>query len=820
MKKKVLLYGLSTYKNKGVEAIVQSTINQIDRKKYKISAASFDYSYNKNFYQREISRYIKHYKKSNELSKEERKLEEKYKSMPFNYNNFELLYQNEVVDELAKSDICISIGGDNYCYGYNTWLYALDSKSHELGKKTVLWGASLFEEITDLELINNLNNFDVLVIRESLSYNAIKKYIPEDKLILAKDPAFSLSIKRKKLNIWYQKNKNYIVLNLSPLTIKKTVKANPRFKAILDLINYILEETDYSICLLPHVTTEDCNDLTVLRKIKRYYKTENRVFLEEENHNCNELKYIISKSKILVTSRTHASIAGYSTCIPTLVIGYSVKAKGIAKDLFNSIDDYVIDCNELTTDNLLQKFNFIDCNREKISELLKKQMPDIISETSNIFDMVLKKLEEQDKRICSREKCIGCGLCSAKCPQNAINMLEDSEGYSYSSIDTSRCINCNLCKKNCPLNNLPQKGTDYKREFYAAKNRNEVERKKSTSGGVFSVLAEKILSEQGIVYGCEMKNYQAQHIRITNYEELEKIRGSKYIQSDIKAIYKEIEEDLKINKKVLFSGTPCQIGTIKSLIKEDYENLITVSIICHGILNSRMLKEYISGLEKSDNKISELNFRVKDNGWTKSSICYKENGVRKVKKFTDDTLMYLYLKDKITRKSCYNCQFKGKNNVADIILGDYWGIELTNKKFYDENGVSAVIINSRKGKEIFDNVKNKLNITLGSYEDIVKYNPSLEKSINKPLDRVKLMHYIRKNIYNGLKELENDTKLSEKEYELNQIKNENENLKVENNELINELISIKSSKRWKLVNKTFNFFKKPLNIIKNIRGGK
>ena len=155
-KKKILLYGLSTYKNKGVEAIVQSTINQIDLRKYNISAASHDYEYNNNFYTKEMSKYIKHYKKSEDLNAEEKKQEEKYKNMPFDYNNFELLYQNEVVKEMEDSDICISIGGDNYCYNYNTWLYALDKKSHDLGKKTVLWGASLFENITDLNLINNI----------------------------------------------------------------------------------------------------------------------------------------------------------------------------------------------------------------------------------------------------------------------------------------------------------------------------------------------------------------------------------------------------------------------------------------------------------------------------------------------------------------------------------------------------------------------------------------------------------------------------------------------------------------------------------------
>ena len=168
-------------------------------------------------------------------------------------------------------------------------------------------------------MIENLNNFDVL--------DAIKNYVDPKKIIFAKDPAFSMPTTKVELNEWYEKNKYFMILNVSPLTIKNEIG----YKAVVDLLKHVLKNTKYSICLLPHVTTEDCNDLDILNELKREFSNNKRVYLEENEYDCRELKYIISKSKLVVAARTHASIAAYSTCVPTLVIGYSVKAKGIAK---------------------------------------------------------------------------------------------------------------------------------------------------------------------------------------------------------------------------------------------------------------------------------------------------------------------------------------------------------------------------------------------------------------------------------------------------------------------------------------------------------
>lgn len=797
MKKKVLLYGVGTYKNRGVEAIVQSTLNQINTEDYEVSVATHDYNYNKEKYTDKVKKYIKHYTKSNELSKEDKALENYYKSIPFDYNNFELLYQKEVVNTLEESDICISVGGDNYCYDFCTWLYALDKKSKDTKKKTVLWGASLFEEIEDNELINNLRNFDVLVIRESLSYNAVSKYVPKEKILYVPDPAFSLEKKEVQLDNWY-KNRKVIALNLSPLTIKNETQ----YQAVIDLINYILKETRYSICLLPHVTTEDCNDLTILKEIKDKYSNEERIYLEKDIYDCNELKYIISKCEMLIAARTHASIAAYSQCIPTLVIGYSVKAKGIAKDLFGQYDDYVISSQELTSDKLLEKFKFINKNKNKIIKTLEEKHNYLVTESKDIFTKVINMLEKQDKQtICDRDYCIGCGVCNAKCPKNAITMQRNQEGFLYPVVDEEKCIDCNLCRNNCPIN-IKNKEIKFTPEIYAVKNKNTTERINSTSGGVFSVLSKIVLENKGIVYGCEMLNNKAKHIRITQKKDLEKIRGSKYIQSSIIDILPQLKKDLDNKKEVLFSGTPCQIGAIKAFLKKDYPNLITVSVICHGVINDMLLDKYIKELEdRYHSKITDFKFRTKENGWTKSSIKYKVDNKEIVKKFIDDPLMDLYLTDTILRESCYRCKYKGNNNYADLIIGDYWGIEVTMPDFYDENGVNSLIINSKKGKTFINKNKffDSVLYQLGTMESVEKYNPQLKVPTTRPNTRNIAFSKI------------NDESIMNIYLEI--VQRKNKELREKLDKTTYELNSIKHSKRWYLTNKIFNIINR-LRIFK------
>ena len=806
MRKKILLYGIGTFKNRGVEAIINSTLSMIDSKKYNVTLATYDFDYNKEKY-KDIAK-VKHYYKSEELTEEEQKKEQEYKNLPFDYHNFEKLYQKDVIKAIDDSDICISVGGDNYCYPYCNWLYTLDEYAHQKRKRTILWGASLFDEITDDDLINDLDKFDILVIRESLSYNAVKKYIPENKLIYAPDPAFSMLPQKVNLNAWYRGRK-IVAINVSPLTVQNEGQK----QAIYDLIEYLLKETKYSVLLLPHVTTEDCNDLDILQKLKDKYKQEDRIYLELENYNCQQLKYIISKCKLLVAARTHASIAAYSTGVPTLVIGYSVKSRGLAKDLFGNFKNYVISKDELNSQNLINSFRYIDENQEKIRKTLNEKIPKIKETSLNLFNLVLDKIKEQEEQeICKRDSCIGCSVCASKCPHNAITMVENDEGFIYPKIDLKKCTHCNICRNNCPINKQAQKENQFKKECYAAINLNTEEQLKSTSGGMFSILAHAILNMNGVVYGSCMKGTKAEHIRVTKEKELDEIRGSKYIQSSIINIYDKLKKDLNSNKPVLFCGTPLQIGAIKTFLGKDYDNLLLVSLLCHGVMSQTIFEKYIKELEEDRNtQVEKFKFRTKNNKWTTASIEYKamDNNTQ-VEKFIDNDLMKLYLKNYILRESCYDCQFRRDNNEADIILGDFWGIEVIDREMLDEKGVSALVINSAKGKEfinkneIFSKIKSKKE----NINDMIKYNPVLIKSVIKPKDRKKALNDLKNNSIKLVSQYYyNYQELNNKEKELAQKVTQ---IKVENERLYRKLNSILNSKRWKLMDKGINKINKIL----------
>ena len=791
--KKILLYGIGSLQNRGCEALVNSTIAQFDSTD-EIIAATFDYENDKDMYKDRIKKFVNHHKHDEEKFSEDEKTEfKKLQQQKFDSNNYETFYQRDVIKEMKNSDYVIHIGGDNYCYGVNEWIYSINTNAKKYNKKTIIWGASLYDEINDIDLINDLRKYDLLMLREKISYNAIKKYIPEEKLMLIPDPAFSLKPQKVTLDKWY-KARNVIGLNLSPLTIK----TEKNYKDIISLIDYILKNTDYSISLIPHVTVNEVNDLNVLRRIKEDYKDDDRIFLEEKDYNCQQLKYIISKCDLIIAARTHASIAAYSSCVPTLVIGYSVKSRGIAEDLFGNYKDYVLPTDELTKDNLIKYFNYIDNNKDNIKEMLEKKAKKLSLNAKNIYINMQKKLEELDrKKICDYEKCIGCGACKNICSQGAIEMVTNNEGFLYPKINLKKCINCGLCRKICCRNNEMKKNAS-PIKCYAAKSLETEVLNKSSSGGIFKYLAENIIKKNGVVYGATIDDYKVKHIRIDNLNDIEKLQGSKYSQSNLTDTYQKIEEDLKNGKKVLFSGTPCQVLSIKKYFEKEKKNLFTVSVICHGVLNDKILNKRIKEIEnKFDTKMNFVKYKSKLNGWDISSIEYDTERLKKVYKFGEDGMMNLYLKNFILRESCYNCLAKGSNNVADIILGDFWGIFNIKSEFFTHTGVSAVILNTNVGKKLFDEIEDKLETLEVNIDDISKYNTSLLESPKRPHERSVIFNDIEENNFTMLDKVykqENNENLREKVIYLT----------ARNEKLKNDIDNIYNSKRFKFIDKIGN----------------
>lgn len=337
------------------------------------------------------------------------------------------------------------------------------------------------------------------------------------------------------------------------------------------------------------------------------------------------------------------------------------------------------------------------------------------------------------EQVLEKNKCTGCTACMNICPKKAITMQEDKDGFKYPVIDKEKCINCGLCVKTCPVINTTENKSINK--SYVGYNKNEEIRLKSSSGGIFTLIANYILEQSGIVIGAAFdKENKLKHTAIENKKDLEKLRGSKYLQSDLNDIFSYIKEKIKDNK-ILFVGTPCQVAGIKSFIKKDYNNLICIDLVCHGVPSPKLFQKYIDELEKENGKLISYNFRDNKTGWD----TYSNTATFKNKTITEDrkenNYMKLFLSDIALRQSCFNCNFKLGNKYSDITLGDFWGIKKHYPEMYNKSGVSAIIINTEKGIEIFNNINKEIEYKECKLEEIVSGNPSLKISGKEPKNR-------------------------------------------------------------------------------------
>ncbi|MCM1297012.1 MAG: Coenzyme F420 hydrogenase/dehydrogenase, beta subunit C-terminal domain, partial [Muribaculaceae bacterium] len=293
--------------------------------------------------------------------------------------------------------------------------------------------------------------------------------------------------------------------------------------------------------------------------------------------------------------------------------------------------------------------------------------------------------------ICNKDLCTGCSACSTLCPNNAIVMKKNEEGFLYPEINNDLCTNCGLCKKRCPINN-DNINLDKPIEFIAAAN--DKIRETSSSGGIFRIIANYVIKSNGFVCGAVYnENMEVEHILSNNINDILRMSGSKYVQSNIKNCYYEIKEKLKNNYMVLFSGCPCQVAGLKQYLKKDYDNLFTIDLICHGVPSPLVLKKYIEE-EYPNDKVIDINFRDKKFGWMSPYTTIKTINKKYSKKFTENTFCKAFSCNIDLRKSCYNCKYTNKNRVGDFTIGDAWGI----KNITDNKGYSVVFFHNKKSK--------------------------------------------------------------------------------------------------------------------------
>ena len=630
------------------------------------------------------------------------------------------------------NDVCLTIGGDTYWYGRPISNMAFNKFTTLNRIDNILWCCSIEKDNITNEVLEDLKRYKYIFAREKITYdNLLKAGIDESKIIKCCDPAFFLNHRKTLLPVGFIEE-NTVGINLSEMVINES---NPNaWKNVCKLIEYILKRTDMSICLIPHVysISQNSNDYPILKKLKDQFN-DSRISIIDKEYNCEQLKYIISRCRFFVGARTHATIAAYSSEIPTLVLGYSIKSKGIASDLFGTYEGYVLPYHELIEENTLTNaFVNIMTNENEIKLKLHTFLPKYRKTLEDAIERIFKKKKLTEKfNICDYDQCTGCGACSVICPKQCISMKKNDEGFLYPVIDYHKCIHCGNCQRKCPVKNK-YKEDNKEPETYACMNKDDHIRMMSSSGGIFTLLAEKIIKDGGFVYGAAFdQNFVLKHKMIKNIKEIEKLRGSKYVQSDINDTYQSIKNNLLDGKKVLFSGTPCQIGGLYAVLGKNYDNLITVDLACHGVASPKVWEEYVKYREKKSGKyITNISFRDKRSGWKKYSVTFKfSDGTEYSKPLTEDLYMRGFLSHIFFRKSCTNCSFKNIHRQSDLTLADYWGIEKDYPKKNDNKGVSLVMIHSEKGKQIFSELYNSMDVFLVDYKNSIIENKSLLQSI-------------------------------------------------------------------------------------------
>lgn len=344
--------------------------------------------------------------------------------------------------------------------------------------------------------------------------------------------------------------------------------------------------------------------------------------------------------------------------------------------------------------------------------------------------------------------CCGCASCVQVCPKQCISFNEDKQGFRYPQINKSICIKCGSCERVCPM--LKKHESILPKSIYAAKNKDEEIRFSSSSGGIFTLLAEKIISEGGVVFGARFdEHWEVVHDYTEIIEGLAAFRGSKYLQSRIEDNYQKAKSFLVKGRKVLFSGTPCQIAGLKSYLQKDYDNLVCIDFVCHGVPSPKVWRRYLKEvahkrdknavslifITNTDSLIKSVNFRDKVTGWkkysftvrfSKTSVEGEQNTVSRSEVFSENAFMKAFLKNIILRPSCYHCRFREGKSQSDITLGDFWGIDRLMPAVDDDLGVSLIMINSDKGVLNFPSLSTESIVM--SYDEARKHNPSIYSS--------------------------------------------------------------------------------------------
>lgn len=328
-----------------------------------------------------------------------------------------------------------------------------------------------------------------------------------------------------------------------------------------------------------------------------------------------------------------------------------------------------------------------------------------------------------------KEDCCGCEACLQVCPKRCISFAQDEEGFFYPKVTIENCIECGLCERVCPVVNQTP---DVKESIaiYAAKNPDEKIRKESSSGGIFTMLAEKVINRGGVVFGARWnEKWEVVHDYSETVESLAAFRGSKYLQSRIGDSFALVKHFLKGGREVLFSGTPCQVSALRLFLSKEYENLLTVDFICHGVPSPKVWSLHLDEIVKKRKigTIQSISFRDKTIGWDQYKFAIKGSNSNFSEFSRSNVYMRGFLRNIYLRPSCHRCPSNSFKSGSDILIADFWGLNMLHPDFDNNSGVNLVVINSLKGEVVFNDLGARY---ISSNKKAYRYNSSIYKSSN------------------------------------------------------------------------------------------
>lgn len=537
--------------------------------------------------------------------------------------------------------------------------------------------------------IDGLNHIKFLSVREDAGSKIISDLVDkrapvvlDPTMLLDKEDYEKIEIKPK-----YNINKKYILLyflgNISEKKKKEIEEVKNKFD--LDIIN-LMDITD-----------------------------------KFHSSGPGEFLYLFHNAELILTDSFHACVFSIIYSKPFFVFDRDEKMS----DMNSRLDTLLgmLKLNDRKISILKKNKNIFNTNYDDAIRIITKRRKESIKFITNSLEIKDKSVENIELN-----KCTGCASCMNVCPKGAISMKINKEGFKYPSIDKEKCTNCGLCKKTCPQLNKIKFNSE---TAYACYNKNKEQLLNSSSGGIFILLANNIIENNGIVIGAGFDNDKnLKHLVCKNKKDLIKLQGSKYLQSEINDTYKIAKEYLEDNKEVLFTGTPCQIAGLKLYLKKDYETLYTQDIVCHGCPSPKIFKMYLASFK---NSVSNINFRNKPTGWIDYNVTLTFDNLKFYNKSHNvDKYMYVFLKDYCLRPSCYDCSFKNTNRISDITLADFWGVKNIIPEMFNNDGTSLVLVNTKKGNLLFERIKRNIIFKEVDRCEALKYNPSSYKSAKKP----------------------------------------------------------------------------------------